>query len=52
MDNEAIKFQIQELIQKGYIQPISSPYKILIMLVHKKDGTRWLYIDYGYLKKS
>ena len=39
MENEEIKFQIQDLIQKGHIQPYSSPYGIPIMPVQKKDGT-------------
>ena len=51
MENEEIKWQIQELIQKGYIRPSSSPCGIPIVLVQKKDGTWWLCIDYRALKK-
>ena len=51
MENEEIKHHIQELIQKGHIQPISSPCGSPIVLVQKKDGTWWLYIDYRVLKK-
>ena len=52
LENEEIKCQIQELLQKGHIQPSSSPCRSPIMLVQKKDATWWLCIDYIALKKS
>jgi hypothetical protein len=51
MENDEIKHQIQELLQRGNIRPISSPCEIPIVLVHKKDGTWRLYIDYRALNK-
>jgi hypothetical protein len=39
LENEEIKRQIQELLHKGHIHPISSPYGIPIVLVQKKDKT-------------
>ena len=51
MENDEIKRQIQELLQKGHIQPSSSPYGSPIMLVLKKDGTWRLFIDYRVLNK-
>ena len=39
LENEEIKHQIQELLQKGHIRPSSSPCKSPIFLVQKKDGT-------------
>jgi hypothetical protein len=39
MENDEIKHQIQELIQKGHIRPNSSPCRSLIVLVQKKNGT-------------
>jgi hypothetical protein len=39
LENEEIKCQIQEFLQKGHIRPSSSPYGIPIVLVQKKDGT-------------
>ena len=51
MENEKIKHQIQELLQKGHIRPRSSPCGNLIVLAHKKDGIWQLYIDYRGLKK-
>jgi hypothetical protein len=51
MENDEIKRQIQELIQKGNIRPISSPCRIMIVLVQKKYGTWKLCIDYKELNK-
>jgi hypothetical protein len=51
LENEEIKRQIQELLQKGHIQPSSSPYGSSIVLVQKKDGTWRLCIDYRALNK-
>ena len=51
LENEEIKCQIQELLQKGHIRPISSPCGSPIILVQKKDGTWWLCIDYRSLNK-
>jgi hypothetical protein len=39
MENDEIRHQIQELLQKGHIIPKSSPYRSPIVLVHKKDET-------------
>ena len=51
LENDEIKRQIQELLQKGHIWPSSSPCGIPIVLVQKKDGTWRLYIDYRALNK-
>ena len=39
MENDEMKEQIQELLQKGQIRPSSSPGGSPIMLVQKKDRT-------------
>ena len=39
MENDEIKHQIQEFIQKGHIRPKSSPCGSLIVLVQNKDMT-------------
>jgi hypothetical protein len=51
LENEEIKRQIQELLHKGHIHPISSPCGSPIVLVQKKDGTWKLCIDYRALNK-
>jgi hypothetical protein len=51
MENDEIKHHIQEMLQKGNIQSISSPCGSLIVLVQKKDETWRLCIDYRALNK-
>jgi hypothetical protein len=51
MENDEIRHQIQEILQKGHIRPISSPCGSSIVLVQKKDGTWRLCIDYIALNK-
>jgi hypothetical protein len=51
LENEEIKRQIQELIYKGHICPISSPCGSPIVLVQKKYRTWQLCIDYRALNK-
>jgi hypothetical protein len=51
MENDEIRRQIQELLQKGLIRPNSSPCVSPIVLVQKKDETWQLCIDYKSLNK-
>jgi hypothetical protein len=51
LDNEEIKWQIQEILHKGHIHPILLPCGSPIMLEQKKDGTWRLCIDYQALTK-
>jgi hypothetical protein len=51
LENDEIKWHIQEFLQKGHIRPSSSPYGSPIVLVHKKDGTWRLCIYYRALNK-
>jgi hypothetical protein len=51
LENNKIKRQIQELLQKGHIRPSSSPWGSPIVLVQKKDGTWRLCIDHQALNK-
>jgi hypothetical protein len=51
MENDEIRRQIRELLQKGHIRPNSSPCGSPIVLVQKKDGTWRLCIDYRALNK-
>jgi hypothetical protein len=51
MENDEIRHQIKDLLQKGHVRPNSSPCRSPIVLVQKKDGTWRLYIDYRALNK-
>jgi hypothetical protein len=51
MENNDIKHQIQEILQKGHFRPSSSACGSLIVLVQKKEETYRLCIDYIELNK-
>jgi len=46
-----LKKQLQELLDKGLIQPSVSPWGALILFVRKKDGSLRLCIDYRKLNR-
>jgi hypothetical protein len=41
-----MKIQLQELLDKGYILPICSPWGCLTLFVKKKDKTMCMCVDY------
>ncbi|KAM1131788.1 hypothetical protein ACFX19_046971 [Malus domestica] len=41
-----LKTQLQELVEKGFIQPSTSPWGAPVLFMRKKDGTLRLCIDY------
>ncbi|GJU55112.1 putative reverse transcriptase domain-containing protein [Tanacetum coccineum] len=43
--------QLQELSDKGFIRPSSSPWGAPVLFVKKKDGLFWMCIDYRELNK-
>ncbi|GKC71209.1 putative reverse transcriptase domain-containing protein [Tanacetum coccineum] len=43
--------QLQELSDKGFIRPSSSPWGAPVLFVKKKDGSFWMCIDYWELNK-
>ena len=48
---KAIKIQLQELLDKGFIRPSVSPWGAPILFMKKKDGTLWMCIDYRQINK-
>ena len=43
---QELKVQIQELLDKGFIRPSTSPWGALVLFAKKKDKTLRLCIDY------
>ncbi|GKA05702.1 putative reverse transcriptase domain-containing protein [Tanacetum coccineum] len=48
---EELSAQLQELSDKGFIRPSSSPWGAPVLFVKKKDGSFWMCIDYRELNK-
>jgi hypothetical protein len=46
-----LKKQIDELLEKGYIRPSTSPWAALVLFVEKKNGTKRMCIDYRALNE-
>jgi hypothetical protein len=46
-----LKKQIDELLEKGYIRPSTSPWAASVLFVEKKDGTKRMCIDYKALNE-
>ena len=49
---ENMRQHIQEMLDRGAIHPSQCPWCNTIFLVHKKDGSLQLYIDFCHLNKS
>lgn len=51
-DLEEVTKQVGELLNKGFIQPSTSPFGAPVILVNKKDGKKRMCIDYRALNKQ
>ncbi|KAM2950713.1 hypothetical protein COP2_000296 [Malus domestica] len=50
-ESRELKVQLQELVDKGFIQPTTSPWGAPVLFVRKKDETLRLCIDYKQLNR-
>ncbi|GKB84579.1 putative reverse transcriptase domain-containing protein [Tanacetum coccineum] len=48
---QELSTQLQELSDRGFIRPSSSPWGAPVFFVKKKDGSFWMCIDYRELNK-
>ena len=46
---QELKVQLQELLDKVFIRPSTSPWGAPVLFAKKKDKTLWLCIDYRQL---
>jgi hypothetical protein len=46
-----LKKQIEELLEKGFIHPSSSPWGAPVLFMNKKDGSRRMCVDYRSLNE-
>ncbi|GJS33664.1 putative nucleotidyltransferase, ribonuclease H [Tanacetum coccineum] len=51
LELQELSTQLQELSDKGFIRPSSSPWGTPVLFVKNKDGSFWMCIDYRELNK-
>ena len=51
VEPKELKTQLDELLEKGYIRPNTSPWGALVLFMKKKDGALRLCINYRELNK-
>ncbi|KAL0340162.1 UNVERIFIED_CONTAM: Transposon Ty3-G Gag-Pol polyprotein [Sesamum radiatum] len=48
---QELKKQLEELLEKGFVRPSTSPWGAPVLLVKKKDGSMRLWVDYSQLNR-
>ena len=51
LELKELKVQLQDLLDKGFIRPSTSPWGAPVLFVKKKDGSLRLCVDYRQLNK-
>jgi hypothetical protein len=51
MEQAEVKSKLTDLLEKGLVEPSTSPYGAPIMFVGKNDGSLRMVQDYRYLNK-
>ena len=51
-EREEIQNFIEDQLRKGYIRPSKSPQTSLVFFVGKKDGSKWIVMDYHNLNNQ
>ncbi|KAL0282092.1 UNVERIFIED_CONTAM: Transposon Ty3-G Gag-Pol polyprotein [Sesamum angustifolium] len=51
LELKKLKKQLEELLNKGFIQPSISPWGASVLFVKKKDGSMRLCVDYRQLNR-
>ena len=49
---QELKVKVQELLDRGFIRPITSPWGSLVLFAKKRDKTLWMYINYRQLNRA
>ncbi|KAI3746259.1 hypothetical protein L6452_08685 [Arctium lappa] len=50
-EKQEMMTQLQELLEKGFVRPSSSPWGAPVLFINKKDGSMQMCIDYRELNK-
>jgi len=50
-EQEILKKFIDKNLTNEFICSMSSPHRVLVLFIKKKDGSLWLYVDFRELNK-